>query len=248
MATQAACHATTSGYGVAAPRRGFQEELDALVDQVSDMGARVCGALALALRAFAAEDLTTCEVVIVGDDILDERYLAIQHEVLRLIARQAPVARDARLLTAAMHVSLHLERIGDLAVNVAKLTRLAAGLPQDPVVLGDLERMGTIALGMADAATRAFAERDTDACLRLVVTDDRVDALNRAVLGRVLAIQAPTERRRWAVYMDEVARQLERAGGHAVDIGEQVWFMVTGELREFTSPARDRGELRSCLR
>lgn len=242
MATRAASRVTTSGHAVAAPRGGFQKELDALVDQVSDMGARACGALARALRAFAAEDLTMCDVVIAGDDALDDRFAGIQHEVLRLIARQAPVARDARLLTAAMHISLHLERIGDLAVNVARLTKLAAGLPQDPVVLRDLERMGTIALGMADAAVRAFVERDADACLRLPVTDDRVDQLNRGVLERVLAIQTPRQRRRWGVYMDEVARQLERAGDHAVDIGEQVWFMITGELREFTSPAHVRGE------
>jgi phosphate transport system protein len=243
MATRAASHATTNGHGVVvAPRGAFQEELDALVDQVSDMGARACGALARALRAFAAEDLTMCDVVIAGDDALDDQFAGIQHEVLRLIARQAPVARDARLLTAAMHIALHLERIGDLAVNVARLTKLAAGLPRDPVVLRDLEQMGTIALGMADEAVRAFAQRDADACLRLVLTDDRVDELNRAVLERVLAIQTPTERRRWAVYMDEVARQLERASDHAVDIGEQVWFMITGELREFNSPARVRSQ------
>jgi phosphate transport system protein len=242
MATQAASPATTNGHAVAVPRGGFQKELDALVDQVSDMGARACGALARALRAFAAEDLTMCDVVLAGDDALDDQFAGIQHEVLRLIARQAPVARDARLLTAAMHISLHLERIGDLAVNVAKLTKLAAGLPRDPVMLRDLEQMGTIALCMADEAVRAFVQRDADACLRLPVIDDRVDELNRAVLERVLAIQTPAERRRWAVYMDEVARQLERAGDHAVDIGEQVWFMITGELREFASPAHVRGE------
>jgi phosphate transport system protein len=242
MATQAASHATTSGHGVAASRSGFQQELDALVDQVSDLGARARGALALALRAVAAEDRTTCEVVIAGDDVLDERYLAVQREVLRLIVRQAPVAGDARLLTAALHVSLHLERIGDLAVNVARLTRLAAGLPRDAVVLGDLARMGTTVLGMADAATRAFAEGDADACPRLAGTDEGVDALGRGVLARVLAIQAPAGRRRWGVYMEGVARQLERAGDHAVDIGGQVWFMVTGELREPTSPTRDYGQ------
>jgi phosphate transport system protein len=200
------------------------------------MGALACVALERSLRAFADEDLALCEAVIAGDDVLDERFLGIQREVLRLIARQAPVASDARLLTAAMHIGLHLERIGDIAVNVAELTKLAAGLPRDPVVLGDLKEMGEAALGMAAAAVRAFGDRDGDACLRLALTDDRVDELNRAVLERVLAIQTPRERRRWGVYMDEVARQLERAGDHAVDIAEQVWFLVTGELREFTSP------------
>jgi phosphate transport system protein len=100
--------------------------------------------------------------------------------------------------------------------------------------------MGQAALGMVDVAMRAFSDRDAAACPRLRVADDRVDALNRAVLARVLAIQTPKGRRKWGVYMDELARQLERAGDHVVDIGEQVWFMVTGELREFTTLARVR--------
>jgi phosphate transport system protein len=141
-----------------------------------------------------------------------------------------------------MHIGLHLERIGDPAVNVAELTKLTAGLPRDPVVLRDLQEMGQVTLGMVDLAMRAFSDRDADVCPRLRVADDRVDTLNRAVLARVLTIQTPKGRRHWGVYMDELARRLERAGDHAVDIGEQVWFIVTGEVREFTTPARVRGE------
>jgi phosphate transport system protein len=206
------------------------------------MGSLACVALERSLRAFADEDNALCEAVIAGDDALDEYFLSIQREALRLIVRQAPVASDARLLTAAMHIGLHLERIGDLAVNVAELTKLAAGLPRDPVVLGELKEMGETALEMAAAAVRAFADRDGDACLWVALVDDRVDELGRAVLKRVLAVQTPRERRRWGVYSDEIARRLERAGDHAVDIAEQVWFMVTGELREFTNPARVRGQ------
>jgi phosphate transport system protein len=239
MATQADPFAG-NGPGAVAPRGGFQKDLDALVDQVGEMGALVVAALERARRAFATEDLTLCERVIEGDDGIDERFLGIQREVLRLIARQAPVASDARLATAAMHIALHLERIGDLAVNVAELTKLTCGLPRDPVVLASLRAMGAIALEMTAAAMKAFSDRDADACPRLARTDDRVDELNRAVMERVLASQARGERRRWSVYMDEMARQLERAADHAVDIGEQVWFMVTGELREFTSPAHIR--------
>jgi len=213
VATQAASQAPTTEQF----RGAFHKELDALVEQVRDMGAGTHGALERAMEAFAAEDVALCDTVIAGDDALDGRFAGIQREVLRLIARQAPVASDARLLTAAMQIALHLERIGDLAVNVAELTKRAAGLPRDPKVLRDLEEMGATTLGMVDEAMRAFSDRDADACLRLPLTDDRVDALN-------------------------LARQLERAGDHAVDIGEQVWFMVTGELRELTSPARVRGE------
>lgn len=201
----------------ASSRVTFDRDLDALVREVCALGVLASAALESALEVLAAEAPSLCDAVIEGDDVVDERYLAIQREVLRLIALQAPVASDARLLIASMHIGLHLERIGDLAVNVAELTKLSAGLPRDPVVVRNLEVMGATALGM-------------------------VDALNRAVLKRVLAIETPRGRHRWGVYMDEVARQLERAGDHAVDIAEQVWFMVTGELREFTSPAQVRGE------
>ena len=241
MTTHPAGQAAPNGHSATISRGAFRNDLDALTGQVRDMGALAGVALQCALDAFATEDAALADTVIGGDDVLDERFAALQREVLRLVALQAPVASDARLLIAAMYIGLHLERIGDLAVNAAELTKLAAGLPRDPVVGGDLQEMGRAVLGMVDAATRAFADRDADACQRLPVADDRVNALNRAVLARVLAIQTPKGRRQWGVYMDELARQLERAGDHAVDIGEQVWFMVTGQVREFTTPPRVRG-------
>jgi phosphate transport system protein len=227
--------------GAASSRSNLDKDLDALVREVCALGALTGAALESALEALAAEAPSLCDPVIEGDDVVDERYLAIQREVLRLIALQAPVASDARLLIASMHIGLHLERIGDLAVNVAELTKLAAGLPRDPVVVRNLTEMGATALGMVREAMRAFAAQDADACLALARDDDTVDALNRAVLKRVLTIETPRGRHRWGVNMDEVARQLERAGDHAVDIAEQVWFTVTGELREFTRPAQVRG-------
>jgi phosphate transport system protein len=241
VTTHPAGQAAPNGQSAATSRTGFHNDLDTLVEQVRDMGRLARAALERALEASGTEDVALCDTVIEGDDVLDERYAAIQREVLRLVALQAPVASDARLLIAAMHIGLHLERIGDLAVNVAELTKLAAGLPRDPVVVRDLREMGRATLGLVEAAMRAFSNRDAGACPPLRVADDRVDALNRAVLARVLAIQTPRGRRTWGLYMDELARQLERAGDHAVDIGEQVWFMVTGEAREFTIPARVRG-------
>jgi phosphate transport system protein len=223
------------------PARGaFQRDLDGLEGLVAELGGLAEGSLRQALLAFADEDLGVCEAVIAGDDAVDERFAAVEREALLLIARQAPVASDARLLTGAMHIGLRLERIGDLGVNVAELTKLAAGLPRDPVVLQDLREMGATALAMVHEVMRAFGERDAGACLELPVTDDRVDDLNRSVLERVLSIETPRERRRWGVYMDELARQLERAGDHAVDIAEQVWFVITGERREFTGRASVR--------
>lgn len=198
MAERAAATATRRSRPEASSSRSiFQEELDSLAEQIRDMGALTRVALESALDAFATEATARCDAVIDGDDAVDERYLAIQHGALRLIALQAPVASDARLLTASMHVALHLERIGDLAANVAELTKLAAGLPRDPVVVRNLKEMGATALGMVEEAMRAFADRDADACLAVARDDGKVDAWSRAVLKRVLAIETPRERHRW---------------------------------------------------
>jgi phosphate transport system protein len=158
--------------------------------------------------------------------------------VVGLLARQAPVAAELRLLTAVLHVNLHLERIGDMAVNVARLARLASGMPRKPSVMGHLEDMGQTAVWMVDLAMQTFRERDAAGCQRLPMIDDRVDELNRSMLTAMLATVKPFEQLEWGVHMYEAARQLERAADHAVDIAEQVWFLVTGELQEFGGAAR----------
>jgi len=179
------------------------------------------------------DDQALCLAVVDADDEIDRRHLDIERRVVEVLARQAPVASELRLLTAILHVNLHLERIGDMAVNVARLARLAAGVPRRPLVVGQLEEIGQTAVWMVDLAMQTFRERDAVGCQRLPLIDDRVDELNRSMLTAVLAAVKPFEQLGWGVHMYEATRQLERAADHAVDIAEQVWFLVTGELREF---------------
>jgi phosphate transport system protein len=160
--------------------------------------------------------------------------------VVALLVRQAPVAGELRLLTAILHVSLHLERIGDMAVNVARIAQLATGMPPKQHVVRHLEEIGETTAWMADLAMQAFRDRDAVGCRRLPLIDDRVDALNRSMLT-ALAAGTPLGRLDWGVHLYEAARQLKRAGDHAVDIAEQVWFLVTGELVEFGGTARTPG-------
>jgi phosphate transport system protein len=215
-------------------RRRFHEELRALEDEVQRTGTQAQRLLEQALQALTRRDLALCEAVIRGDDEVDQLYLDIERRILGLFALQTPVASDLRLLTALLHINLHLERIADQAVNMAKITKLTDGLPPIPTVLQHLEEMGALALGMVGAAMAALARRDLDLARKLPELDEPIDRLNRGMLGQVLGVSEDKQRLEWGIRMYVVSRQLERVGDNAVDIGEQVAFLVTGEFHEFT--------------
>jgi phosphate transport system protein len=215
-------------------RQRFHEELGALEGEVQQTGAQARLLLEKALEALASGDLGLCGKVIDGDDEVDSLYLDVERRILHLFALQTPVASDLRLLTALLHINLHLERVGDQAVNLAKITRAAAGLPQNPSVRQDLGEMGEAAVGMVGAAMDALARRDLALARQLPELDDPIDALNRGMLAKVLAVSDDKGMLEWGVRMYVASRQLERIGDNAVDIGEQVAFLITGQFREFT--------------
>jgi phosphate transport system protein len=223
-------------------RQRFHQELRALEGDVQRTGTQAQLLVEQALQALPGGDLERCEAVIKGDDKVDTLYLDVERRILHLFALQTPVASDLRLLTALLHINLHLERVGDQAVNLAKITMAADGLPQNPTVLGDLEEMGAVALGMVRAAMEALARRDLALARQLPEMDDPIDALNRGMLAKVLAVSDDKRMLEWGVRMYVVSRQLERIGDNAVDIGEQVAFLVTGEFREFTDASHPEVE------
>ena len=152
--------------------------------------------------------------------------------------RHAPDASDLRLLTAILHINLHLERIGDMAVNVARLGQVVADAPRSRRWIRHLEQMSEHAVWMLELAMQALATRDAQASQQLPTLDERVDELNRSLLAAVLAPGQPLDQLAWVVHLHDAGRHLERAADHAVDIAEQVWFLVTGELQEFDSAPR----------
>ena len=215
-------------------RQRFSEDLHALESEVQRTAAQAKSLFERALQALVRGDLEICDEVIRGDDEVDKLYLDVERRILHLFALQTPVASDLRLLTALLHINLHLERVGDQAVNLAKITMAADGLPQNPPVLQDLEKMGTVALRMMEAAMEALARRDLALARELPVMDDPIDDLNRGMLEKVLAVADDKRLLEWGIRMYVVSRQIERIGDNAVDIGEQVAFLVTGQFREFT--------------
>ncbi len=194
-----------------------------------------------AVESVLNQDVELATYVISDDDRIDGRYLDVHQGLLNLIALQAPVASDLRLIAALLHIIVHLERIGDLCTNIAKLVPLSGHEPPtDPRVLELIERQGKQVGSQIEQAKLALENRDADLAEALVVQDDLLDTLNRDVFQAAIDIGGDPERREWAVYMVLVARYLERIGDHTVDIGEQTAFVVTGEFREFTDASTAR--------
>jgi phosphate transport system protein len=187
-----------------------------------------------ALNALAQRDVELADDVIAFDDDVDRLYLHIEEGVQSLLARQTPVATDLRLVLALLHANLHLERMADYCVTIAKLTKLVADLEGDRMVLQSLEEMGERAEEMTRVALDAFANRDLAAAESLVDLDELIDRSNRRFVERVVTVAREPGLLEWALRMVIVSRTLERIGDHAVDIGEQTAYLLTAEFREFT--------------
>jgi phosphate transport system protein len=212
----------------------LQEALDQLEAAIHEEGELVLRALRGALGALEHQDVELADEVIAFDDEVDDTYLAIEEEIQSLLARQTPVAVDLRTVLAILHVNLHLERMADYCVTVAKLTKLVADAPPDQTLMEAFDEMGSRAEEMIRVALDSFAERDVERAESLVELDELIDRANRRAVQQVIAIGGDDERREWGLRMIIVSRCLERIGDHAVDIGEQTAFLVTGEFREFT--------------
>jgi phosphate transport system protein len=186
------------------------------------------------LRVIVDRDFAMADMVIADDDRIDGRFLEVHQEILALIARQAPVATDLRLLAALLDVIRRIERMGDQCVNICKVLLLAPEPPEDDLRLTErLLDMGRKARALAVESSRAFIARDVVASERLCEVDDKIDSLNREVFQIAVALAGDPDAREWAMHMTQVARAIERIGDNAVDIGEELVFVASGVYREF---------------
>jgi phosphate transport system protein len=215
-------------------RSAFQEELDSLEKQALGALPMVVVALDRAIETVQHQDVELASMVIADDDRIDGRYLEVHQGVLSLLALQAPVAGDLRLVAAILHVIKHIERMGDQCVNMAKLVPLAGHEPpSDANMLDLISRMGAQARQQVIQCGQAFERRNVEMAQDLVRQDDEIDRLNRQVFHRALEIGDDPDRREWGMHMMLIGRCIERIGDNAVDIGEQTAFVVTGLFREF---------------
>jgi phosphate transport system protein len=213
----------------------FQDELRRLEEQALGALDMVVSTLDRTLEALEHQDIELAAIVVHDDDRIDGRYLEVHQGILSLLALQAPVASDLRIVAALLHVIKHVERMGDQCVNIAKVLPLVGHEPpSDDALLEKIFRMGKLARSEVAQAKQAFLLRDVSLAEDLVKQDEQINCLNREVFRRAVEIGTDEDRREWAMTMMLVARALERIGDNAVDIGEQVAFVVTGLFREFS--------------
>jgi phosphate transport system protein len=218
-----------------AHRLRFQDELHHLEEQALGALDLVVRSLDRVLEALEQQDVELASMVILDDDRVDGRYLEVHQGVLSLLALQAPVAGDLRVIAALIHLIKHVERMGDQCVNIAKILPLDGyDPPTNPEIVSLIESMGRQARSQVSQCGQAFKRRDVPLAQDLVRQDEEINRLNRDVFRIATEIGDDHDLREWAMHMMLVARCLERIGDNAVDIGEQTAFIVTGLFREFT--------------
>jgi phosphate transport system protein len=212
----------------------YQEELESLETRALEGLDMVIQSLDRTLEAVEHQDIELSQLVVADDDRIDGRYLEVHQEILTLLATQAPVATDLRLISALLHVMHSIERMGDQCVNISKVIPLTGhDAPVHAEMVDRIVRMGKQGHTMISQSKKAFSGRDVELARDLVRQDDLIDHLNKECFQIAVQVGEDKDTREWAMTMMLVARALERIGDNAVDIGEQVAFVVTGLFREF---------------
>ena len=210
-------------------RSAFQDELDGVTQSLSELSTLVSSAITQATHALLTADLSEAEAVIAADDRVDE----IQHEldarIIDIIARQQPVASDLRALVTALRMSADLERMGDLAHHIAKVSRLrhpGAAVPSE--LLLTIEEMGKVARLISDKVGGIINSKDIDKALEVEKDDDEMDLLHRKLFTVLLNPSWP-HGIETAIDMTLIGRYYERYADHAVSVSRRIHFQVTGK-------------------
>lgn len=210
-------------------RSAFQDELDGVTQSLLELSSLVSSAITQATHALLTADLSEAEAVIAADDRVDE----IQHEldarIIDIIARQQPVASDLRALVTALRMSADLERMGDMAHHVAKITRLrhpGAAVPSE--LLLTIEEMGKVARLISDKVGGVINSKDIDKALEVEKDDDEMDLLHRRLFTALLE-PSWTHGIETAIDMTLIGRYYERYADHAVSVSRRIHFQVTGK-------------------
>ncbi len=215
-------------------RPQFYDQLVLLEEQALGALDIVVEQIDRAMEALENQDVELATFVIADDDRIDGRYLEVHQGILSLLALQAPVAGDLRLVAALLHLIKHAERMGDQCVNIAKLIPIVGNEPPVvPELLDRVLRMGTAARAEVQESRLAFRGRDVDLANDLFRQDREVNRLNKEVFQLAVAVGDQIDRREWAMTLTMMARAIERIGDNAVGIGEQVIFVETGLFKEF---------------
>ena len=213
-------------------RTDFDRDLRILSDDLLMLGSMVEKAIAKAVDALKRRDVDASREVIDQDDLIDYKRYDIEEKCINLIATQQPMAVDLRMLVSLLHISVELERMGDYAEGIAKISLAMGGEPPlKPLI--DIPRMADLAGDMLRRSLNALVDRDIVAATQVCNDDDQVDALYDQVYRELLTfmIEDPKSIRR-ATFLLWVAHDLERVADRATNISERVLFLVTGKFNE----------------
>jgi phosphate transport system protein len=207
--------------------RHFQEELDVLKTRLLEMGGLAEERVRHAVAGLADRDFSLIESVLAGDEPVNQLHIEIDDRVLKLLALHQPVAADLRALMAAVKINTDLERVGDLAVNIAEAAKRYATHPPVKKLL-DIPRMGDIAQAMLRDALDSYVKGDVALAQHVLNEDDQLDALKTQIFRELLTfmLSDPTTIEP-SLDLLLVSRHLERIGDHATNIAEDVIFMVS---------------------
>ncbi|MBO9532233.1 MAG: phosphate signaling complex protein PhoU [Solirubrobacteraceae bacterium] len=219
-------------------RSGFHEQLARLEQLALEGIDLVVEQVDRTTETLRHHDVELAQLVVMADARIDARYLDLHSGVISLLALQAPVASDLRLVTSLLYIARHLERMGDQCVNVAKLVPLSGWEPpSDQRLVEDIVALAEGTRSVVRVAREAFARRDVDLAGSLRELDEDIDARNKAIFREAIDLGGDVDRREWSMTMVMAARAFERIADNAVDIGEHVVFLATGRYRglDFTS-------------
>lgn len=218
----------------------FDDELQHIKGKILHMGSLVEAAIKDSVTSLVERDNTLASTVIDNDHIVNTIDVEIDEESIRLIALRQPMASDLRLLTTAMKITTDLERMGDLAVNIAER---ALELNDEPILKPyiDIPRMREIAQGMTRDALNAFIRKDPHLAKDVILRDDEVDRLKQAILRELATfmVRDPKTVSR-AMKISFVAQYLERIADHATNIAEMVIYLVEGKIIRHTVPTEEK--------
>jgi phosphate transport system protein len=209
--------------------RHFQEELEQLKGRLLEMGGLAEEQVRLAVRGLVERDRDVIDRVLLGDEPLNALHIEIDSRCFTLLALYQPMAVDLRAIVAAVKINTDLERVGDLAINIAEAARQYANHPPVKKLI-DIPRMATIAQRMLRDALDAFVRRDTAMAHGVLNEDDALDALKTQIFRELLTymLQDPATIEP-ALDLILISRHLERIGDHATNVAEDVIFMVSAK-------------------
>ena len=211
----------------------LQEKIENLETDLHLMGRLVLDSLVDGVRALEDKDVNRAIATIEKDDEIDDAYLKIDQDWVELMATEQLVATDLRLSTSILQASLHLERLGDLAVYLGNTTQVIFDSPVPETIHATVVEMGDLVIDMASSAMESLKNRDKDLAIATAEKDNQVNRLYNAILEEAPKIAGNEDLFNGLFRLVTCIRTLERGGDHAVDICELTHFLVTGKFKEF---------------